>query len=107
MPLTLGDAIATLLADGALVEDNDTLRVPIAKEDGGVAVVEPLAAVVNHVLVVAARPLEVEQVCKEVERDPAVVNEYREVLLALVLVVYCGLASCDEEGRWSPTRAAL
>jgi hypothetical protein len=106
-PLTLSDALATLLAEGVLVEEHDTLRVPIAAQDAGVPVVEPLAAVVNYVLVANSGQLTVEQVCEEVERDPAVVSEHREVVLALVLVAYCGLARRDDEGRWSPTRAAL
>lgn len=106
--LTLSDALATLVGEGVLVEDHDTLRVPIAAKDaGGVPVVEPLAAVVNYVLVANSGPLTVEQVCAEVERDPAVVSEHREVLLALVLLAYCELARRDEEGRLSPTRAAL
>lgn len=106
-PLTFGDALATLLAEGVLVEDHETLRVPIAAKDAGVPVVEPLAAVVNYALVANSGPLTVEHVCAEVERDPAVVSEHREVVLALVLVAYCGLARRDDEGRWSPTRAAL
>lgn len=84
-PPTLSDALATLAGEGVLVEDHDTLRVPIAAKDAGVPVIEPLAAVVNYVLVANSGPLTVEQICQQVERDPAVVSEHREVVLALVL----------------------
>lgn len=104
-PLDISDAVATLIHDRVLIEDGDTLRVPIAQEEA--LAVEPLAAVVNHVLLSSASPLTVEQVCVEVERDPTVVNEHREVLLALVLVAYCGLAQRHDDGRWSATRAAV
>jgi hypothetical protein len=104
-PLTLDEAIATLVADGGLIEDDDTLRTPVAKDEA--SVVELLAAVVNHVLIASPPPVTFEQVCEEVERDPAVVKEHREVLLALALIEHCALATRDEEGRWRPTRAAI
>lgn len=105
-PLSLSDAIATLVADGVLIEDGEDLRIPIADDDA--LAVALLAAVVNHVLVTGSPPsLTVEQVCKEVERDPAVEKERREVLLALVLLDYCELAKRQDDGRWSPTRAAV
>jgi hypothetical protein len=66
----LDEAIVTLVTDGALIEDDDTLRVPVAKDEA--SAVELLAAVVNHVLIASPPPVTFEQVCEEVKRDPAV-----------------------------------
>jgi hypothetical protein len=105
-PLSLNDAIATLVADGVLVEDGEDLRIPIADDDA--LAVALLAAVVNHALVTGSPPiLTIERVCREVERDPAVEKERQEVLLALVLLDYCELAERQDDVRWSPTHAAV
>lgn len=105
-PSALNDAIVVLLIDGALVTDGDHLHVPVESEN--TPMVERLAAAINVILASSDTPgLTLEQVCTEVERDPTVFGEHREVLLALTLLDYCQLATRDEKDRWRPTRAAL
>lgn len=102
----LNDAILALVADGALIQDGEDLHVPFTNEES--LLVERLAGVVNVILVTSDLPaLTFEQVCAEAERDPDAVDEQREVLLALVLLDYCGLAKREDEDRWRPTRAAV
>ncbi len=104
--VTFDEAIAVLLADGALISDGEELQVPL--EGDRRPPVEGLAAAVNAILVIGETPaLTFEQVCAEAERDPSSPEEQREVLLSLTLLRHCGLASHDEDGRWRPTRAAL
>lgn len=104
-PQALDEAIATLLADGALVADGDDLQAPLT--DGDTSTVEALAAAVNVILATYELPaMTFERVCLEAERDPACLEEHREVLLALTLLEYCQLAACHEETLWLPTLAA-
>lgn len=104
-PRSLEEAIATLLADGVLVADGDDLQAPLTGED--TSTVERLAAVVNVILATYELPvMTFERVCLEAERDPASLEEHREVLLALTLLEYCQLAVRHEEILWRPTRAA-
>jgi hypothetical protein len=103
-PSELNDAIIVLLLDGALVSDAEALQVPF--ESQTTPVVERLAAAINAILATSdLTRLTLEQVCTEAERDPAMLEDRREVLLALTLLDYCQLATRDDDGRWRPTRA--
>lgn len=105
-PLAVNDAIETLLADGALVADGEEVQAALMDDER--SLLERLAGAVNVVLLTSGRPaLTFEQVCAEAERDFAVPEERREVLLALILLDYCQLATQDEDGLWRSTRAAV
>ncbi len=76
-------------------------------EDGQTHQLDPLVAVVLHVLVTEGRHgMDIEQMARAVERDPSKPDERSEAERALAVLVADDLAIHEGE-QWTPTRAAV
>lgn len=104
--LTLNDALARLGGHGVVQVAGEHIEVPDAEQER--QKVDQLAAVVLHHLATASdrKVLSTEHVTREVERDPNVADEQREVDVALRLLVADDLAHRRLQG-WEASRAAV
>lgn len=104
--LTLNDALARLDEHGTIHAAGERIEVPDAEQERHK--VDLLAAVVLHHLATASDPttLSTEHITREVERDPKVAAEQREVDMALRVLVTDDLAHKRPQG-WEASRAAV
>lgn len=104
--LDLNDSLARLGDHGAIQTAGERIEVPDAEQERHK--VDLLAAVVLHHLATASEPttLSTEHITREVERDPNVADEQREVDMALRVLVTDDLARRRPQG-WETSHAAV
>jgi hypothetical protein len=104
-PLAISNALERLHERELLLVDGETVYAPNAEEQS--KQIDMLAAVVLDTLVRAhPRPISVEDVANECERDPSVPEEQAEVELALRWLLGDELAH-ERDDAFAATRAAV